>query len=541
MKKTKSTSQSFIQGALILSIATVFVKVIGAVYKIPIQNLLGEEGSSYFKKAYDIFATLVAFSTSGLPVAVSKLVSEAEQKGDRRRSKVIFRIAMMMFSIVGTVGMMVLLLGSTAIAKASGSELARTGIMAIAPAIFFICIVSAYRGYHQGMRNMTPTATSQVIEAFIKLVFGVVLVYVATRLGADVSVKAAAAISGVTIGSIASCAYFVLMNRKIEPPAIKAIEDHALEHQKPKGVSRKEVVQQLLKIAIPITISAAVLTLTGVIDTFLCTRNLVNGAGFTPQEAEIYFGAYGWAGSLFGLPSTFINAIAISIVPALTAAFAIKDRKAAHGYISSSMRITALLSLPAAAGYFALSWPIMNLLYGKSPSGVLIAAPQLQKLGIAVFFVCLVTLTNAILQSIGLVSIPVITMLIGAAAKVIVNITLVSNPAIHINGAPIGTIVCYGLVSVLNLFVILRFLKLSPRLLSVFVLPCLAAVGMGACSRGIYWLMTGVVGEKLGVIIAIMVGALVYFALVILLGAIKREDLLMIPKGEKLANALKMK
>ncbi len=525
----KDAKQSFLHGALILAIATGLVKLIGMVYKIPIQNILGQEGSAHFQVAYQIYSVLFALSTAGLPVAISKMVSEAEALGRPQESREVFRVASTLFFVIGVVGSLAMFFGAPVIAvwmNDAGDAVAP--IRAIAPAIFFVCIICPFRGYHQGMGNMKPTAMSQIIEVAGKAAFGLLLVHLAVNASFGIDIQASAAILGVSVGTALAAVYMFFVKR---PHAPEGRQNH----------SRRGILSTLLKIALPITIGSAVLNITSLIDTSLVLGRLQSAAGFTEQAAKEVYGAYTWAITFFNFPPGFIIPLSISIIPALSAARTNRNQKLVVSTVRSSLRVTSLLVFPAALGMMVLSNPILTMFYGAHPEGVAIGAPLLSTLAIGIIFVSLVSLTSAILQSLGLVSLPVATMAVGALAKIVCNYVLVGNPSININGAPIGTVLCYALISVLNLLFILRVTRSGARTLSVFIKPLIAALGMAFVARGSYFLFIRFTGNTISLLGAILLGCLCYFVLVLLLRALPKSDLMSIPKGENIAKFLRIK
>ena len=552
MPPKTSEKQNFLQGALILSAGTAVVKVIGALFKIPLQNLIGPVGMTHFNTAYDIYATLFVISTAGLPVAVSKMVSEALTKRRLGETRVIFRAAVSCFSIIGFLFACLMFFGARTAAGWMNNPDAYMAVRTIAPAILFVSLMSAFRGFYQGHGNMIPTVVSQIIEALCKLGIGFVMaswIYNGFLRDnappgglsslADDALKelqslasepaAAGAIAGISIGSVIGMLYLLwryVRQKKTHSPNVS-----------PVVRPRRQILWEVLRLAIPITISASILTLTNLIDNAQVMGRLQEAAGFTYEQAKFYNGSYGFARTLFNLPPAFILTISVSIIPALSAALVKRDRKTANRTIASSLRITSLLSFPAAAGLIALSFPILDLLSGTSqPEAVATAAPLLTTLGFAVPFVCLVSLTNAILQSMGRVGLPILTMMVGAIAKIAINYVLVGHPDINIAGAPIGTLVCYALIAALNLFFIIRA-SFSARFLGVFIKPLFAAASMGVAAYGLNALLTGVLhmNARLSVILTIGAAVLIYLAIILLIKALPREDVLLLPKGEKLA------
>ena len=533
MQETKK--QSFLHGALILSLATALVKIIGAVYKIPFQNMISTEAAGDYKIAYDIYATLFTIATAGLPVAVSKMVSEAEVGRRTRESRRIFRVALMTFVVIGVLGTAALFFGADFWAAQMHAPNAAAAIRVIAPAVFFVAVMCAYRGFYQGQGDMVPTAVSQIIEASFKLVVGLAVAWAVVSAGGTQAMEAAGAMTGVTVGTVFGMLYMILSGRRRMARLPLGPGEQTVR-------APRRIFGELMKISVPITLSASVLGLTNLMDSALVKGRLQSAALLTGPETDRLFGVYSLATTLFALPPAFILTLAVSIIPVVVAARARQDKAGVNSTILSSLRITGLLALPSAGGLTALSTPIINLLYGssKSPEEVALAGSLLFTLGFSVLFVCLMSLTNSILQSLGLVNIPVLTMLAGGLVKLVCNWLLVGNPEIGIQGAPIGTLGCYVTISVLNLVVIARAAEVK-GLLAVFAKPMVATGGMVLIVYGTYLLGEHLIGGRLAVIAAIALGVCAYGILLLLLRGILREDLLLIPKGEKLARLLRIR
>ena len=532
----KSKNQTFLGGALILILANLLVKVIGAVFKIPLTNLVGEEAMGLFHVAYNLYNAMFVLSTAGLPVAVSKMVSEANALGRRREIRRIVAIAFTLFAALGAVCALILLLGARPLAGAIGNADATFAVMAIAPSIFFVAVSSTIRGYYQGLSNMVPTAISQVIEALMKLVVGYGLAYYMLKAGWDMKYVVAGAISGVTIGTVLSALYLSIKARRSLSRLKRKIGREEKCHS-PRALTRR-----LIRIAVPVTIGSSVLSLTNLIDMGVVMNRLQGAAGLDQTRATELYGAYSSMGiTLFNLPQTLITAVSISCIPAISAAFARRDRLRANRTIESAMRITMLMALPCAAGFISLAGPILNLLYASRPEGVAIATPILRTLGLAVAFVAMVSLTNAILQAVGRPQLPVFSMAVGGVVKLVCNFILVGMPSVNIYGAPISTTLCYGSIMLINLFMLSQVLRTLPSFRSTVVRPALAAGCMGVFTYFTYPLWSGILGDRLGTVLTICLAAVLYGVLLLLFRAIRREDVLMLPRGEAIARLLRLK
>ncbi|MEA4920744.1 MAG: polysaccharide biosynthesis protein [Clostridiaceae bacterium] len=530
MKREKTSS--FFEGALILVFSNTIVKVIGALFSIPITNMVGGDGNGIFTVAYYIYTAMFVISTAGLPVAVSKMVAESNALGRYKEVKRIFRVAVTTFSIVGGVAMIIMMLGAKWFVAQIGNNRAYYAVLAVAPSIFFVSIISAFRGYFQGLSNMVPTAISQVIEAGGKLVFGLLLTYILIQRGYSLEIVVAGSIGGVTAGTVLSALYIILARLKHG----SGLPDGAL--QSGPSASYSEITKRLIKIAVPITIGASVLSITNLIDMGV-VLNRLQDAGQNEEQANFIYGCYNMAVKMFNMPQALIVALSVSIIPAVAAAYARKDAAKAANTITAALRFTGIMALPCAAGLAVLAHPILSLLYYKLPEEVDIASPLLVIISPAVLLVALVSVTNAILQAMGKVKVPVITIVIGGLVKLTTNYILVGTPGIEIYGAPIGTTLCYGSISLLNLVIIAKSTK-GISVIGSFLKPFIAASIMAVFTYFSYIPLGAALGAKLGAVATIMLSALVYAAALIFIRALPKEEVLMLPKGEKIAKLLKL-
>ena len=539
-REQKST---FFGGAAILAVGIAIVKLIGALYKIPLGNILDDEGFGHFNNAYVIYNLLLMVSTAGLPVALSKSISEASTLGRRNQVHRIFNVALVTFFVLGTISFAVMFALAQPLADLQGDGAAVQAVRAIAPACFFVCVLSTFRGYAQGHGNMVPTAVSQIIEALGKLIIGLALSWVLVRAGASSADAAAGAIFGVTCGAGICLIYLIVEHihrRRSEPGRPTDVPE-------PPGT----ILKRLLVIAVPITLCASVTPITSWLDTAQVQnilRDVMNAQPAQWYEAQklldpdvvdpvvAAYGAYQKAITIYNLPSSFMVAITASVIPAISACRARRDFQGAGRIAESSMRVGMLLALPAGIGLAVLSSPIMYLLYADSDHAI--ADPSMMILGIASIFVCVMLVCNSVLQASGFVNLPIFIMIAGCAAKLIVNNFMVRQMGAV--GAAVGTLVCYVIVAVLELLLIKRVIPAPPRYTQVFAKPMVAAGVMGMAVWAAYGLVSRLFGNTLSTLIAIAAGVAVYAVLVVVLKAISREDLALMPKGDKIAKLLRL-
>lgn len=537
---------SFFGGAAILAAGILIVKLIGMFYKIPLINIIGEAGAADFNNAYNIYAVLLTVSTAGLPVAVSKLVSEANALNRRNQVRRTFRLALVLFLTLGLISFLVMFFRADALAGMMNDSKAAAGIRALAPAVVCVGCLAALRGYSQGHSNMAPTSVSQIIEALCKLVVGLGLAFWLVKQGKDPDVAAAGAITGVTVGTVVALIYMVLdffLSRGRE-------DTHGTDRPDSAG----SILANILKIAVPITLSSSMVGIVTVIDSSLVQGQLQSALNLTEKASRTLYGNYSGALNIYNLPTSLMAAITASVIPAVSAALARRDRRGAARITGSALRITALLSFPMGVGLFVLGTPIIRLLF---PSlNVEVAGPLLSTLGIATPFVCMVLVCNSVLQAHSFINLPVIVMVLGGIVKIVNNYNLVG--AIGIAGAPVGNILCFGLALVLDLVVITRVIPNRPRLLPIFVKPAIASAIMGGAAWAVYGLLSRVLtaeqvneagetirvvsrmGNALGIFLAIAVAGVVYLVLVVAIRAISKDDLALMPKGDKLARLLRL-
>ena len=522
--------QSFLHGTMLLAMSTAIVKVIGAFYSIPLNAIIGEQGFGYYSTAYEIYTVLLMISTAGLPVAMSRMVSAASSLGHYRQVRKIYTVARTIFLTLGLLGALLMTVFCKQLAVFQEQPDAWAAIAALGPSCFLICLMSTYRGFFQGQSNMMPTSVSQVIEAIVKLVVGLsaaVLILWYTQ--NDYSLAAGGAIAGVTLSCLVSSVYLNRCFRKAFRDMPKTAEDTD---------DGKTIAKTLLAIAIPITIGSAGLQILTVLETKIYMSQLLQT--LTQAQADTQKGIYNFTQKIFNMPCAFITPITISVIPAITAQLTRGEHKAVRSTEESAARVTALISAPCAVGIAVLAQPVTGLLGGYTGEKLALATQLMAVLGICIVFNATVLLTNAIMQAHGHVNLPVINMFVGGIVKLLAIAVLTGNPHIGILGTPIGSLLCYICITVLNLITIRRVIPEAPAIAKNLLKAIVAAAVMGVFVWGA-WFGLGKIGITSRVILCglpIAVGVAVYAVAAVKLRAITREDCLLLPKGEKIAKLL---
>lgn len=601
---------TFFGGAAILAVGILVVKLIGMFYKIPLTNIIGEQGTADFNNAYYIYSVLLTISTAGLPVAVSKLVSEANAVGRRNQVRKIFRLSLTLFLALGAISFVIMFFRADLLADMMHDGKAAAGIRALAPAVVCVGCLSAFRGYAQGHGDMAPTAISQIIEALCKLVVGLALAFWFIKAGQGADMAAAGAITGVTVGTVVAVAYMAFHHVR------KNLEEPRLSRDVPDSAG--DILKEVLRIAIPITLSSSMVGIVTVIDSALVQGQVqkvlledpgswalyAGVADFTPLKEAVetwtkaldpgtaanmatlteqvkaaaaaqaptalqtaalaldealqdlsrtLYGNYSGAINIYNLPTALMAAITASVIPAVSGGLARRDRRGAARISGSALRITALLSFPMGVGLFVLGVPIIRLLFASLNAEL--AGSLLSTLGLTAIFSCVTLVCNSVLQAYGFVILPVIVMVLGGIVKIVTNYNLVGMAQIGIYGAPTGSVLCFALCLVLDLLIIARVIPHRPKFGPIFIKPFLASAVMGAAAWAVYGLMYRVLshvpeggteriiswgGNALATMGAIAVAMVVYVALVVALRAVSREDLSLMPKGDKIARLLRL-
>ena len=613
MQETKK--QNFLKGAAILAAASVFVKIIGAVYKIPVMNILDDAGSGIFQVTYNVYTLILTIATAGIPAALSRLVSSAAARGNTMLVKRYFTVALPTFALIGIIAMLVMFLNADGFSGMMNNSMAASGIRVLAPAVFFVCIISVYRGYAQGFENMIPTAVSQIVEVICKAAFGVAAAMWLVRLNYGPDIVSAGAIMGVTVGLGLCIPLLVWYKRKLDrgisaggagegytgvahdsagtgvpadagtgilegagvDPDYGADQDDSAAYELP---GRWGVLWRIMKVSIPITLSASFMSIMVVIDNSIVLGRLQNALGFTEHAASALFGMYSRGLTIYNLPPALVVPVSVSIIPAIAAALARKrssdggkgadsgknaaalarkrNRKAkgdsgadsggeAGIIMQSSVKLVNLLAMPASAGMMVLASPIMTALYNDSRE---LTSTMLLILGAASCFGCLQYVTTAILQANGHERVALMTFPVGAAFKILLGYVLAGNPDFGIIASPIGTLVCFVVISALNIAFIMARVKDRPKFGHVFIKPLFCSAVMAGAAFAVYRLLFLLLNGMLGtgryavaayLGLSMIAGIAVYGLLIIVTRTITMDDMKLVPKGEKLAKMLRIK
>ncbi|WP_053955552.1 putative polysaccharide biosynthesis protein [Inediibacterium massiliense] len=526
------SSKSFLKGAAILGIAGIIVKIMGAFFRIPLGNMIGEEGMGYYQASYPIYVFLLTISTAGIPTAISKLVSEKNAVGDRYGAHRVFKVSFILLLGIGIVTSAMLFFGAKVIVGFIKNEGAYYSMLAIAPALLFVPIMAAFRGYFQGLQDMIPTAISQIIEQFGRTVVGIVLAIILLKRGTEVA--AAGASFGAAAGAITGALMIIFIYYKRRNKIMHEISLRPRGYEEAAG----KILAKIFAIAVPITIGAAILPIMNMIDVAIVMRRL-QAIGFSPEDANGLYGQLtGMAAPLINFPQIITVGLAVSLVPAISDASQRKDMNLVRENVQMGTRVSLLIGLPAAIGLVTLAKPIMLLLFPLRVQSAISAAGSLAILGFGVIFLTLVQTFTGVLQGLGRPTIPVINLFIGSFFKILATYSLTSIPSLNVKGAAIGTVTAYMVAALLNFFAVKRLTKTKFSVIQFLVKPIISVGAMGISVLFVYTRFIGVFGNRITTVAAVGIGALIYGMMLIATGSITKDDFDILPGGSKIGKIL---
>ena len=519
------------RGVMVLTPATLLAKVIGLFYKIPLLAIVGVGGMAYFLAAYHVYSLLFLLCAAGLPTALSLLVSHSVATGEGGAVSRIFGASLTAFLTLGALLTAAVMAFAPRIAAMLAMPEATAALVAIAPALLLSAFTGAVRGLFQGHQRMLPSAACEIVEALAKLTFGIWLASLAKGRGLPTSVIAAAAIFGITLGTLLSALLLAVW--------LLACRRQVLFCGRTSFMKRLHALRAVVQIALPVTLSAAVMGLSTLVDTALISSRL-QAVGFAPAVANLLYSSYGnLAVPLYNLVPALLTPVTLSLVPTLSAALAIGDHKAAGKAFARATRLIALIAVPSACALALFARPLLSLLFFGQGEAICVAAPLLSLLAASLLPTVFIALTSAALQAAGKTAFPVYAMLIGASVKLVLEAFLLGLPAVGIFGAPISTLVCNVLVLGLNILSLRRAVFYPLFAPSAFLRPLLAAllaVLLGGAFYGAVGLYCGSAIWQVPLLVAV-VGVL-YALLALSFGAVLPEDLKELPCGTGLCLVL---
>lgn len=527
-------SNHFVKGAAILGIAGLLSKLLGALYRIPYQNITGDIGLYVYMQVYPLYTTLLILATAGFPIAISKIVSERLALGDTSGARRAFRIASIALVILGLFFFFLLYFGAPAISRMMGDEHLELPLKAVAWSLPFVPIAAILRGYFQGQQNMMPTGVSQVVEQLFRVVFILVAAYWMMTAYNDAYLAGTGAVFAALPGAIGAILVLLFYWRR-NNLGQSSRESAATLAPGVQTWSNREILRSLLFYALPICLGALVLPLIPLVDS-MTVVNLLQWSNTPEDMAKLLKGAYDRGQPLIQFGTFFATSLSLALVPAISEAVTKKQTQVIANRTEVAIRLTLLLGLPASFGLALLVEPINIMLYGDT-NGTQALAIQ----SFTILFATLSIATSGILQGLGEVTLPARHLLIGVVVKLVLNLCLI--PLWGISGAALSTVLAYVVAMALNMIAIRRHIKIKWDLKRFLVKPTIAVLVMSVLVLLVEWATTYVfhtviMNERilytLVGLFAVVTGGLVYIIALMMTGGITADDLRLMPKGKKL-------
>lgn len=545
IKDKKKKGTSFMKNVLILMFSQIMVKILGLVYRLVITNIegFGDTGLGYYSSGYQIYTLLLAISSIGIPNVISKLVSERLAVNDKKGAQRIFKISMCFFTGLGIVLSFALFFGAEWISNTIFNVPDTKYVMQVlAPAITFVAASAVFRGYFAGHNDMKPTSSSQVLEQFFNCILSITFVY--ALVGKEPYIMAAGGNLSTTCAIILSFMYLVIYykRKKVYLNEESNLENEEIEE---KRKNKKETVWHLLKsilfLSVPVTLGSIISVISPLVDTATVSRCIQSAfASVYPIKEELETFAMSMTGimskvdTIVGLPVAVNIAFATALIPMISDALAKKKTEIASKRMTFSLFASLIIILPASFGFISLASPILKLIYPTATdgTGVLILC------SISMIFIALSHTTNGGLCGINKTYVPTIALIIAIVLKVTLNIIWISNPKIGIYGAGMSSIVAQSTAFFVCVLTLHKNLKLQFEFKRMIVMPIVSSGLMGIIAYFTHKLMSVFLGNTISTLIAILIGAVSYISFIFLFKVLKKEDILMIPYGNKIYEIL---
>ena len=585
---TKSSSSTFLKGALIMSVGMIIVKLLGMLYKVVLTRMyyttFGDFyagiGTGLLGNAYEVYIPLFTLATAGFPIAVSRLISENIAKNRYNDVRRVHNISKPFFITMGIVCFSLMVGISFIYVGIIKSPYSIYSMMTLAPSIFFGCLVSIYRGYFEGQRNMFPTALSEVIEILTKVVVGLSLAYIVMKSGMSqytdtggffglsfssendamctlLGFSVAAAISGISVGSLFSYLTLLIMSKRKKYVIPEEYYENSVD-----ALSKRETFVNLVKTAVPIGLAAIVMALSSTVDTMVIQNVLYsmaenNREGLLNQYREFHldnliplrptekdpieihtflYGCYGYALTIMQLVTTLTQAFGTSALPNVTGAYTKGDKKELKQSMETVLKLTMLVTFPSGFGLFALSYPILSIFYAGNSA--VIGAHVLRIMGLAVIVIAASTPICSILQAVGKIRTPLILYLIAMAVKVVLNYAFVSIVSINIIGATMGSFIAYLFVCVAGMTVLLKRTQVKFDFSKVVIKPLLGGIVCAAAAWLSYFGLSLILPSPVATLFSIITAAVIYVICLVFMRTFTENDIEMLPKGKKIVTFL---
>ena len=537
-KVKKNGDKSFLVQGSVLAAAGVITKIIGAVYRVPLVNILGDKGMGYYGVAFQIYAIALTLTSYSLPLAVSKLVSARNAVGQYRNAHKVFRIALSFAFTVGGSAALLIFFGADIIAShIMKMSLSAYALRVLAPCILVVAVLGVFRGFFQGNKSMIPTAFSQVLEQIVNAAVSIMGAYFLLKLakaakkGENYSLAMAAV--GGTLGTVAGAVFALLFLMFVFAAYQRVMKRQRRRDRTRRRESYEHIFRALLFTIAPVLLSSTVYNLSGVIDNAMF-GTIMSAQGHAESDYAGLLGILsGKYDTIINVPLAFSNALGASLVPSLVATAKSGNRRQVNSKISLFVRFNMMIAIPSAVGLFVLAKPILDLIFFTENNDV--SAKMLQIGAVSVIFYCLSTVTNAVHQGLDNMMVPVKSASISLVVHIVSLFVMMVVFQWGIYGVVVSKIVFSATASMLKSHALRQKVGYIQEQKKTFLIPLLASAIMGALSLGAYSLFRLLIGQKPATLVAILIAVAAYGAALVLLGGVSEEEMAEMPKGRLLA------
>lgn len=528
----KTTKTSFIKQAAILAIASLLVRMLGFLYRLPLTELIGDEGNGIYSAGFYLYNFFLVLSSAGLPSAISKIVAEKISIGEYKNAKKVFNVALVLATSLGFLSSIIMLVFAKKFCSIIGSPDSYYAILTLSPTVLIVSIMSVFRGYFQGLGTTIPTAISQVIEQIFNATFSIYLAYLLTKVSLNLGVAGGTAGTGVgaLVGLIYISIVFIKRKKHIDKKLAKKTHKYKIE-------SNKQIAKKIINTALPIIAGTAIFSMTNLIDMKMVSSRLTSTGVFSQNEIIALYGQLtGKYVTLTTLPVSISTALAVAVLPSIASSMMQKQYSIVKEKIDVTLRLTMIISIPAAVGIGVLADEILKLLFPNYTEG-----GELLRWGaLSIIFLALCQIITGILQGLGKIRTPARNAFIGSIIKIPINYILIAIPSINVVGAIISTTFCYMYASLANLKKLKKVTRMTPDYKSIFIKPIVASVVMGVSCRICFNVFFMIFKQNnICVILSIIISIIIY---IVTLGAIdgfKEEDIMALPMGNKIVSIMK--
>ena len=515
----KKRRESFISGALILSLGGLFAKILGALYRIPLTNIIGSYGMGLYQLVFPPYILFLTVAQAGVPVALSKLIAENNQLGNLERSRKIFRSAFIFLAALGALCAVLMASLSRVIALSQGNVETSTAFLIVAPALLFVPVTNALKAYFQGNMNMVPSGVTTVIEQVVKLGVGLAC---ALHFMPDVHKAVMGAVFAITVsefGSLLIMSVVYLVHRKRNKVGKISV----------KWADAKSIAPSVLALAVPVALGGFAMQMSQVIDSVMVVNLLT-----VPNATQMYGLWTGPVNSMLGLPIALSSGVAVSALPSITKAMYSGSSEGLHKSFNSAMKLTLVIALPCAFGMIALSRPILQLLYGSLPQEEIYVASILLSLsGMSIVFLAIMQTCVSVCQAVGKPYATVIIVSLSIVVKAAVNLALLPNAQINIYGAAISETLCYLFATVCVIIYLARKVKLKIEVNACVLKPLAAGLLMTLFLTIALTLLNNFFVGTLGTLLMIAIAGGIYVGALFMLKVFDRSELAFLPLKQK--------